>query len=192
MKKNHNIFYKVVTLIIRNVGHLFFQDEVIGSENIPLNGRCILAGNHTSYFDAYFLFRGTKRVVHILGKIELFKGPFGFIFKKMGLIPVDRGRRSPEVIRQAINLLNKEEVIGIFPEGTFHKDDIILPFKPGVIKMAEESASPIIPFAIVGKMKFLGKPKIIYGKPIYLDKIATSDKLTYLENVIIKMIKENS
>ncbi len=191
-EKNSYLFYNIVTFIIRNIGHIFFRDKVIGKENIPQEGRCLLAGNHVSIFDAFFLFRGTKRVIHILGKIELFQGPFAFIFKSMHLIPVDRQKKNPEVIKTCCDLLNREEVVGIFPEGTFHKDTIILPFKPGVIKMALETKAPIIPFAIVGKIKFLGKPKVIYGKPIYLDKIKEEDKLKYLEKVITNMIKENS
>ncbi len=192
MKDENYIFYNIITFIIRNVGHLLFFDKVIGKENIPLEGRCILAGNHTSNLDSYLLFRSTKRVIHILGKIELFNGPFGFIFKGMHLIPVDRDRKSPGALRKSIELLKREEVIGIFPEGTFHKNSIILPFKPGVIKMATESNAPIIPFVIIGKIKLWSRPKIIYGKPIYLEKIKSEDKLKYLENVIIKMIKENS
>lgn len=191
-KKDNYIFYHIVTFLIRIFGHLFFLDEVLGQENIPKEGKCILAGNHVSNYDAYFLFRGTKRPIHILGKTELFQGPFSFIFKWMHLIPVDRGRKSPEVIIKAIKLLNKDKIIGIFPEGTFHKKDIILPFKPGVIKMALDSKSPIVPFVIVGKIKFLGHPKVVYGQPIYLNEIKDEDPLKYLENVIIKMIKENS
>ena len=191
-KKESYIFYNVVAFLIRNIGHLIFLDQVIGKENIPNEGGCILAGNHTSNFDSILLFRSTKRVIHILGKAELFKGPFGFIFKKMQLISVDRQRRSPEVIRESIRLLKSGEVVGIFPEGTFHKETIILPFKPGVIKMASESHKPIIPFAIVGKFKLFSHPKIIFGKPIYLDQVEENDKLKYLEDTIIKMIKENS
>ena len=107
----------------------------------------------------------------------------------MKLIPVDRKGDTSIAKETTINLLNKDEVIGIFPEGTFHKEDILLPFKPGVISFASKTNSLIIPFAITGEFKFRGKPTIKWGNPIDITKIKT-DKIKYLENVIKDLIKE--
>ena len=187
-RKDNYIFYNFITFLARLVGHIYFRDKVIGKENIPKQGKCILAGNHVSNFDVYFLFRGCKRPIHFLGKIELFKGKFSWLFKWMHVIPVDRNKKNPEAREKAIEVLNEEKVIGIFPEGTFHKETLILPFKPGVINFAEKTCAPIIPFVIKGKIKFWGKPTIIYGKPIYIKDINEKDKIKYLENVIIDML----
>ena len=67
------------------------------------------------------------------------------------------------------------------------KSELLLPFKPGAISFAEKSGAPIIPFAIIGKFKFRSKPTIIFGKPIYADKIE-GDKVKYLENIIKEML----
>ena len=182
--------YKIISKLIVLLGNIWFGGKVLGKENIPKKGRVILAGNHTGNFDSYLLFKSTNRTIHILGKIELFKSPFGFIFKMMKLIPVDRKGDTSTAKEMTINLLNNDEVIGIFPEGTFHKKDILLPFKPGVISFATKTNSLIIPFAITGEFKFRGHPTIKWGQPIDIKKI-NSDKVEYLENVVKDlMIKE--
>ncbi len=189
-KKDSYFGYKLTTSFLRFIGSIWFNTKVIGKENIPIEGRCILAGNHLSYVDAYFLFKATKRPIHFLGKIELFQGPFKWFFQMMHLIPVDRSKKNPEAIKKATELLEKEKVIGIFPEGTFHKKTLLLPFKPGAIHLAEVTGAPIIPFAIKSNFKFRSKSTITFGKPLYVDKINAEDKVEYLENIIKKMLED--
>ena len=57
------------------------------------------------------------------------------VFTSCGMIPVDRSVHDKTVIPAAINLLEKEAVIGIFPEGTINRtDEIIMPFKKVQLK----------------------------------------------------------
>ena len=188
---NSYTFYNVISRIIVFLGNIFFGGKCLHKENIPLEGKCILAGNHTSNFDSYLLFKSCKRLIHILGKKELFESPFGWVFKKMHLIKIDRQNSNPEAKEEVLNILQDDKVIGMFPEGTFHKDDILLPFKPGVISFAEKSSSPIIPFAIIGKFSFRSHPKIVWGEGINITKIK-GDKVKYLEDVIKELIMKNS
>lgn len=188
MLKNNYWGYHIVAKILRLSGCIWFGDTVIGKENIPKKGKCILAGNHESNFDAYLLFAGTNRPIHFLGKKELFDGKMAWFFRMMHIIPVDRKNKNPLAKNAAIQILNNEKVIGIFPEGTYHKTDLLLPFKPGVISFAEKTGAPIIPFAILNNFKFRAHPKIKFGKPIYVDKIPDKDKVLYLEKVIRNMI----
>lgn len=188
MKKNNYIGYHILSKIIVLLGNLYFGGKVEGKENIPPNERCILAGNHTGNFDSYLLFKSTKRVIHIIAKKELFESPFAFIFKMMHLIPVDRKKKNVDAKEQIIKLLNDENVIGIFPEGTFHKENDLLPFKPGVVSFAEKTNSLIIPFAITGKFKFRGKPTITFGNPINIKKIRTEERVEYLEIIVKDLI----
>lgn len=191
MKNNDNYTgYHIVSRILRLSGFVWFGEKVIGKENIPKEGRCILAGNHLSDVDAYLLFASTKRPIHFLGKKELFDSPFGWFFKMMHLIPVDRKNKNPEAKKKAIDILEQEKVIGIFPEGTYHKEDLLLPFKPGVINFAEITGAPIIPFAIDSTFKFRCHPVIKFGKPIYVNKIKAKDKVAYLEKVVRNMLIE--
>jgi len=193
-KKDNYIGYHIVSKLLRFAGLIWFGDKVIGKENIPKKGRCILAGNHLSDFDAYLLYAGTKRPIHFIAKKELLESKFGWFFRMMHLIPVDRKNKNPEAKEKAIHILEEEKVLGIFPEGTYHKEDLLLPFKPGVISFAEKTGAPIIPFAMDSTFKFRCKPIIKFGKPIYVDKIKEKDKVAYLEKVVRDMlieIKEN-
>ena len=189
-KNNNYIGYHIVSKILRFSGFVWFGEKVYGKENIPKKGRCILAGNHLSNFDAYMLYSGTNRPIHFIAKKELFEGKMGWFFKMMHLIPVDRKNKNPEAKRKAIEVLEDEKIIGIFPEGTYHKEDLLLPFKPGVISFAEKTGAPIIPFAMDSTFKFRCHPIIKFGKPIYVDKIKEEDKVAYLENVIREMLIE--
>lgn len=190
MHKKNYIGYYIVSKILRFAGFVWFGEKIYGKENIPKKGKCILAGNHLSGFDAYLLFASTNRPIHFLGKKELFNSKFGWFFNMMHLIPVDRKNKNPEAKNKTVALLNEEKVIGIFPEGTFHKKDLLLPFKPGVISFAEKTGAPIIPFAMDSTFKFRCHPIIKFGKPIYVNNIKEKDKLVYLENVIKDMLIE--
>ena len=181
-QKNNYIFYYIGVFFIKLLGNIYFGGKVYGKENIPQN-RCLLAGNHTSNFDSYLLFKSTNRPIHFVAKKELFETKFKLIFKWMHLIPVDRTKKNPDAKEKIIKLLNEDEIIGIFPEGTFRKKEMLLPFKPGVISFAEKTNSLIIPFAIKGEFKFRGKPKITFGTPIDVNKLK-GDKIKYLENTV--------
>lgn len=188
MQKNSYFGYKIVSNILKFVGNIWVGGKSIGKENIPKNEGCILAGNHTSNLDAYMLFISTKRPVHFIAKKELFDGKMAWFFRMMHLIPVDRKKKNPEAKKEAIDILNKDKVIGIFPEGTFRKKELLLPFKPGAISFAEKTGKPIIPFAIDKPLKFRSKSKIVFGKPIYFDKIKKEDKVKYLEEEVKKLL----
>ena len=148
------MLYRIVRPIVTFLFKLLYRPVIVNKENIPVKGRVVLAGNHTNILDCLLLISSTKRVIHFLAKDELIKGFKGIVFKNMEIIPVNRRIHDKGALREAINVLNKDEVIGIFPEGTINRgDDLILPFKIGAVKMAYETNSRIIPFVITGKYK---------------------------------------
>ncbi len=191
MKIKDPFFYKV----IRSIGKVFFvilyRPRIVGKQYIPKKGRIVLAGNHTNNMDCAILMSSTRRCIHFLAKEELFKGAFGWFFKAMGLIPVKRKTHDGKALPAAISYLEKDKVIGIFPEGTINRgNDVILPFKIGAVKMAHDANSKIVPFVIKGKYRIFRKgPTITFFEPIEvktddLDKAnkefmdLISDKLT--------------
>ncbi len=182
--------YKFLRPILTGWFNLFFRPIIIGKKNIPTSGRVILAGTHTNILDPIFILACNKRVIHFLAKDELINGPFGFIFKKMGIIPVNRREKDINVMPSSIKVLNNDEAIGIFPEGTINKtDDITMKFKTGAVRMAYETDSEIVPFAITNKYKLFRKSvKITYGKPY---KVCSKDfrkETDILRNKVNKLI----
>ena len=196
MKKRYNdvVLYKIVRPILTVLFKMLYRPKIEGKENIKKSGRLILAGNHTNNFDSPLLISSTKRNIHFLAKIELFRGIKKIFFDNMGLIPVDRSKKDHNVLENAYNYLKNEKVIGIFPEGTYGKGENkgkILPFKVGAVKMAYETDTEIVPFAITGTYKLFSKDlKIKFGKPIKIKSNNLEKETEKLRNIIIKMVSE--
>lgn len=191
-KYNDVLLYRVLRPLITFLFKTLYRPKIIGSENIPKNGRIILAGNHTHNLDSAMLISSTKRNVHFLAKSELFVGLKKLFFANMGLIPVNRKTKDHDALVSAYNYLENEKVIGIFPEGT-HGKGKILPFKIGAVKMAYETKSCIIPFAITGKYKIFSKDlKIEFGKPIKVENSNLDKENEKLRNIVVKMVGDNN
>ena len=167
------LFYKIVRPLLKWIMRLYFHPKYIGIENVPKKGRFILAGNHKNNMDPILLISSTKRVVHFLGKKELFKDWRRHVYRNMGIIPVDRSIHDKNALASAIKCLEKNMVVGIFPEGTFNKSgNPILPFKIGCVKMASETDTPIIPCIIKGDYKFRSKNLTIeFLEPVKVKKV---------------------
>lgn len=103
-----------------------------------------IAAPHTSTWDFPFMI-ATAWALEIdiswLGKHTLFEPPFGWFFRAMGGIPVDR--RSPQnLVQQVVERFAKSErlVLGIPPEGTRRKVDY---WKSGFYHIASGAGVPI-------------------------------------------------
>lgn len=181
-----NLLYKILRPLITFVFKIFVRPKFIGLENIPEKGRVILAGNHTSIFDAPLLISSTKRNVHFLAKKELWKWPKRIIFGHLGLIPVDRKSRDGNALVTAERYLKKEKLIGIFPEGTTEKEGHMLKFKKGAVKMAVDTNSPIVPFVITGKYRLFSKDLIIK----FLEPIKCNEDIKEETEKLMNIIKK--
>ena len=186
------IFYKILKGPLTLCFKAIYKPTTIGKENIPESGRIILAGNHTNYFDCLLVAAATKRCVHYLAKDELVKGPLGFVFKRLGIIPVNRRTKDPAAIKAANQTLLEEKLIGIFPEGTINRtDDVIMPFKFGAVKMAWETNTKIVPFAITGKYKpFKKSVKITFFEPIEAEENLENTNAKLMKIVSDKIVEE--
>ena len=186
-------FYSFVKPIVRFIIVLLFRPKVIGLDNIPKEGRVILAGNHTKWLDPVMLVAINKRQLHFLAKEELFHGITKFIVLGMGCIPVNRKTHDKDALESAYKTLEIDNVIGIFPEGTINRtDDVIMPFKMGAVKMSEKTNSPIVPFGITGKYKLFGKNRIRieFFKPFVVNDLENDNKK--LERIVSECLIENN
>ncbi len=189
-------FYRAVRGPLTVFFKTVYRPQIVGKENIPENGRVILAGNHTNYFDCLLVGSSTRRCVHYLAKDELLKGPMGFVFKALGIIPVNRRTKDSKALSTAVETLEDEKLIGIFPEGTINKtEDVIMPFKFGAVKMSQVAQADIVPFVISGKYKpFRKSVKITFYKPLkpQEDLAQANEKLMKIvSDGIIKETKAN-
>ncbi len=188
--------YSFFRFVFKILFSIFIPYRVIGIENIPEEGRVILAGNHTNNLDSPLIMRVIKRKIHFIAKKELIESKLGYIYKRLGIIPVDReSHNNKGSLDKAIECLNNEEVITIFPEGTFNKTEyVVKPFKMGAVYLASNSDSPIVPFAIKGQYKLFRRGITIeFGKPYYIkDKKDLRKENITLINKVIGLLRNES
>ncbi len=161
--------YKKIRGPLNFLFRFLFRPTIINAESIPKEGRLVLAGNHTSCLDCLLVACSTKRVVHFLAKEELVTGMLGFAFKRVGIIPVNRKAKDKNALHSAEKVLEQDGLIGIFPEGRTNLTGVapLLKFKYGAVKMAKDTDSTIIPFAITGRYRlFMKRIKITFLPPM--------------------------
>lgn len=113
-----------------------------------------------------------------------------WFFKATGCISVDRQSHDGIAKRQALEVLNNNGAIGLFPEGTRikTKSKLLLDFKFGTVSMAKRTGATIIPYAISGDYKFRSKNLMIrFGEPI---KVKKEDNLEKVNIQLKKTIEE--
>ena len=182
---------KTYTVMRGTLDFLFrvlFRPTIEGVENIPEDGRVILAGNHTHFMDCISVAAATKRCVHFLAKSELMKPPLKWFFAPFGIIPVHRGQKDKAALQSAIEVLEDDKVIGIFPEGKVNNETgTLLPFKFGAVKMASVTNSRIVPFVSTGKYRFFRKN--IHIK--FFEPVTVSENLEDANNMLWNVINDN-
>lgn len=187
-----SLFYIIIRPFLNVLVKVFLTPKYKGLENIPKDGKIIFAGTHVSILDPLLLGSSTKRSIHFLAKDELWKGPKKIIFNNLGLIPVNRREKDSNSLKLAREYLKSGKVIAIFPEGTLEKEkETLLPFKMGAIKLASDTKTKIVPFAITGSYKLFSRSlKIEFGKPVTVKGKDLEKENKKLEDVITKLIKE--
>ncbi len=189
------LFYRAVRGPLAGIFSLIYRPTIIGRENIPKEGRIMLAGNHTNVLDCFLVGTSTKRCVHFVAKAELMKGVLKPLFRGMGIVPVNRSSAGSgkAAMETAEKYLESEKLIAIFPEGTVNRtDDIMMPFKGGAVKIASDADTKIVPFAIYGKYKPFRKSVTVKFMPaidVQGGKLKAANNLLSdtVKNELIKM-----
>ncbi|MFR9722295.1 lysophospholipid acyltransferase family protein [Streptomyces sp. MS19] len=150
---------------------LVFRPWVEGAEHVPAEGPAILASNHLSFSDSFFLPAMLDRKVTFIAKAEYFTSPgvkgrlTAAFFKGVGQLPVDRegGRSASEAaIRSGIAVIERGELFGIYPEGTRSPDGRLYRGKPGgLARVALATGAPVIPVAMIDTEKIQPPGKVV-------------------------------
>jgi len=157
------LFYRFMKMIVAPLLKIFFRPWVEGMENIPAEGPAILASNHLSFSDSFFLPALMRRRVTFIAKSEYFTGTgvkgklTAAFFKGVGQLPVDRsgGRGAGEAaIRSGIEVIERGELFGVYPEGTRSPDGKLYRGKVGgLARIALATGAPVIPVAMIDTEK---------------------------------------
>jgi 1-acyl-sn-glycerol-3-phosphate acyltransferase len=143
--------YAVVRFFLRPLLLVWYRLAIAGEEHIPTEGAAIIAPNHKSLYDSFFIALATRRHLRFMGKSELFEGPFGRLLVRLGAFPVRRGTSDQEALETARTVLRQGGLLSLFPEGTRVRDpDTLGTPRRGAGRLAIEAQAPLVPCAITG------------------------------------------
>jgi 1-acyl-sn-glycerol-3-phosphate acyltransferase len=162
--------------VIGVISRVFWKIEHYGTENIPTSGGLIIAANHQTYLDPFWLSIPIKRPLRYLAWNEALAWPVvGRLVSKLGAWPLQIEGSDPAAIRRSLHWLRDGGAMVIFPEGGRGKPDgSMIRFKAGAIRIALEAGVPILPVTIRGanrvwpsgrRLPRMGKVEITFHPP---------------------------
>ncbi|MFJ6846378.1 lysophospholipid acyltransferase family protein [Streptomyces griseoluteus] len=184
------MFYHLLKYVLLGpVLRLVFRPRIEGLDHVPESGAAIIAGNHLSFSDHFLMPAILRRRITFLAKAEYFTGPglkgrlTAFFFRSAGQIPVDRsGKEAGQAaVREGLRVLDRGELLGIYPEGTRSHDGRLYKGKVGVAVMALRAGAPVVPCAMIGtfeaqppgrKIPRLRPITIRFGEPLDFSRYA--------------------
>jgi 1-acyl-sn-glycerol-3-phosphate acyltransferase len=131
---------------------MFWKIEFRGVENVPATGGLIVAANHQTYLDPFWLSLPIKRPTRYLAWSDAFRWPIvgrGLVW--LGAWPLALEGSDPAAIRRSLQWLRDGGAVVIFPEGARSTVTGSLDrFKAGAVRLALEAEVPILPVTIKG------------------------------------------
>jgi 1-acyl-sn-glycerol-3-phosphate acyltransferase len=149
--------------------------QVTGEEQVPLSGPVILAANHRSFWDIPAHVVASPRPIAFMAKQELYRGPVTrWMWRVLGGFPVRRETADIRAIDTALALLERGEMVGVYPEGTRSRTGEMLPFLKGAAWLALRTGAPIVPCGLRGTERARGlrlrrRVRVAFGPAIEVE-----------------------
>jgi 1-acyl-sn-glycerol-3-phosphate acyltransferase len=166
--------YDLARVVLTPPTLLLYRARAIGTENVPSSGPVILAPNHFSQWDHFFVGVFLRRKIRFMAKSQLF-GPRGltWILSHGGAFPIRRGHRDEEAFDTVYTILERGDCMLVYAEGGRSRSGGLGEPRPGVGRIALESGVPVVPVAIHGSAAVRGwrrlrfpKVTVQYGEPV--------------------------
>lgn len=137
---------------IRGLSRALWRIAYRGLENVPAEGGLVIAANHQTYVDPFWVGSRVGRPVRFLAWNEAFKLPImGTALELLGAWPIALDRGSPTAHRRSLQWLRSGGAVMIFPEGQrAYADGEVARFKAGAVRLALEADVPVLPVTIRG------------------------------------------
>jgi 1-acyl-sn-glycerol-3-phosphate acyltransferase len=172
---------ELIRPVVHVASRVFWKIEFRGVENVPAKGGLIVAANHQTYLDPFWLSLPIKRPTRYLAWSDAFRWPLvgrGLVW--LGAWPLALEGSDPAAIRRSLQWLRDGGAVVIFPEGARSSAEGSLDrFKAGAVRLALEAQVPILPVTIKGgnriwpkgrKFPRLGKVVVTYHPPIHVEQ----------------------
>ncbi|MDA8317313.1 MAG: lysophospholipid acyltransferase family protein [Actinomycetota bacterium] len=169
-------WYVVARIIFRAIVGSWFRPVVRGRDHIPQQGPAILAPVHRSFADFAFSAFLTRRKLFFMAKEELWSSrALGRLLSSLGVFPVRRDGADREAMRRAQEVLDRGQLLVLFPEGTRRSGTTIGELHEGAAFLAARTGAPIVPIGIGGsdvsmpKGRHVPRPlriRVVAGAPL--------------------------
>lgn len=170
----------LVRPVVGLLSRIFWRLRWRNTGHIPLSGGLIIASNHQTYIDPFWISYPVRRPTRYLAWDAAFNWPFiGTMLRLFGCWPLQLEGSDPKPIRRSLQWIREGGAVVIFPEGgRGNADGSMRKFKAGAVRMALETGVPILPVTIRGghrvwpsqnRFPHLGKVEIIYH-PLFVIK----------------------
>ncbi len=172
------MIYRIVRAIANFILCLITRREYVGLENMPSSPPYILTTNHLSAFDSPLLLAICPHTIRAFAAAKHRRHPFyGPLLALLGAIWVRRGEVDRQALKEAMDVLEQGEVLGMAPEGTRARGPYALQEgKVGAAYLATRTGAPIVPVGIVGSEKIKRNlpclrctdVQVVVGEPFHL------------------------
>jgi len=173
-------FYRAVRVLAKFSLAAVYRVQGEGAEHLPASGAAIIASNHKSMVDPFFVGQVFRRPVKYFAKTELFRNrALRWAITELGAIEIRRGESDRVGLETALAALADGEALIIYPEGHRQRDQRVHEFLPGVGMLALRSGAPVVPVAVKGSEQVIdhGRP----GFPVVRVKVGPPVDLSGLE-----------
>jgi 1-acyl-sn-glycerol-3-phosphate acyltransferase len=177
--KRPNWMYELVRMVLTPYLMLFYRARCIDSDQVPADGPVIIAPNHFSFLDHFFVAVYLRRKVHFMAKSQLFKLPLQIVFDNGGVFPVRRGHHDDEAFTTAHAILERGDIVVMYAEAGRSRSGELGKPRHGLGRLALESGAPVVPTAIAGTEKArnwrrLQFPQVTvqFAKPLRFERVA--------------------
>jgi 1-acyl-sn-glycerol-3-phosphate acyltransferase len=160
-----SLTYRVVMIIATPIVRWWGRLSVRGAELLDAPGAVLLFANHDSLWDPVVVGVAAKgHQVRALAKSSLWKNPVvARVLDGMGQIPIERGRGDAAALSVAIAQLERGACIGVFPEGTTSRGQVMRPLSgAGRLALAVPHAR-VVAVSVTGAVeiaRFPARPRI--------------------------------
>ncbi len=191
--------YELVRMLVVPYIAIVYRGRCIDSQKVPNEGPVLLAPNHFSFLDHFFVAGYLRRKVQFMAKSQLFARPLQFIYTHGGVFPVLRGRRDEEAFRTAHAILARGDMVLMYLEGGRSRSGELGHARPGVGRLALESGVPVVPVAIHGSQGArnwmrLQFPKVTvhFGDPIRFERVEqpTREQAQAASDLVFEQVRE--
>jgi 1-acyl-sn-glycerol-3-phosphate acyltransferase len=178
------VAYWIFKVVLSPFFYLLWRVKVEGREHVPDQGPAVLAANHQSFCDSFFLPLVLRRRVTYVAKAEYFDNwKTAWFFRAAGQIPMSRtgGDASQRALDTATTVLEAGHLLGIYPEGTRAPDVRLHKGHTGVARLSLHCDVPIIPVGISGT-RAVQPPGSNLMRPFHSVTVRFGPPVTYQHN----------